>query len=150
MVRSLQDVSPVQCFGCGAHNTHGFRIKSFWDGDELLCTWQPEPYHIGHPGYVYGGIIASVVDCHSIWTAIAHYCRDNNQSLDDGRLPAAYVTAALKVNYLKPVPIEGKMELRARPLEKSERKTVVGCRVFHSGIECANAEVVAVRVQGRP
>ena len=145
MERPLQNAFPNHCFGCGSLNAHGFQIKSVSRGDEMLCTWQPEPYHIGYPGYVYGGIIASVVDCHSIWTAIAHHCRENGQSSDEGP-PVANVTGALKINYLKPIPIEGSMELRARLLEIGERKMIVGCQVLHSGIECATAEVVAVRV----
>jgi len=147
MDRPLQDVLKVHCFGCGARNAHGLRIKSRWDGEDLLCQWRPEPYHIGYPGFVYGGTIASVVDCHSIWTAVAHHCREIGHSLDDGPPPFAYVTGSLKVNYLKPVPIEGEMELRARVLENAQRRVVVGCRVSHSGIECANAEVTTVRVE---
>lgn len=147
MDRPLQDVLKVHCFGCGALNAHGLQIKSRWDGEDLLCKWRPGPQHIGHPGYVYGGIIASVVDCHSVWAATAHRCREIGYSLDGGPPPFAYVTASLKIDYLKPVPIEGEMELRARLLESHERKMLVGCRVLHGGIECASAEVVAVRVK---
>lgn len=77
MDRPLQDVLKVHCFGCGALNAHGLQIKS---------RWQPEPFHIGYPGYAYGGTIASVVDCHCIWTALAHYCRDTGHQLEDGPL----------------------------------------------------------------
>lgn len=147
MDRPMQDVLKVHCFGCGALNAHGLHIKSRWDGDDVVCKWQPEPFHIGYPGYVYGGTIASVVDCHSIWTAVAHFCRDTGHSLEAGPPPYAYVTGSLKVDYLKPVPIDGEMELRARLLEKTERKMIIACRVLHSGIECANAEVVTVRVK---
>jgi acyl-coenzyme A thioesterase PaaI-like protein len=110
---ALQNAFPNECFGCGSLNAHGLQIKSVLYGDDTLCKWQPEPYHIGYPGYVCGGIVASVVDCHCIWTAIAHHCRENSQSLDADTPPVAYVTGALKVNYLKPIPIEGRMELRA-------------------------------------
>jgi acyl-CoA thioesterase FadM len=146
MDRPFQDVLKVHCFGCGALNAHGLKIKSRWDGDDVLCNWQPEPYHIGYPGYVYGGVIASVVDCHCIWTALVHHCREVGHALQDAAPPFAFVTASLKIDYLKPVPIEGEMELRARVLEMSERKTIISCRVRHSGIECASAEAVAVRV----
>ena len=147
MNRPLQDVFKVHCFGCGALNAHGLKIKSRWDGDDLLCNWQPETYHIGHPGYVYGGTIASVVDCHCIWTAMADQCRAVGHALDDGPPPFAFVTGSLKVDYLKPVPIEGEMELRARVLKKSGRKAIIGCRLRHSGVECAIAEVVAVQIR---
>lgn len=147
MDRPLQDVLKVRCYGCGALNAHGLQIKSRWEGEELLCRWRPAPHHIGHPGTVYGGTIASIVDCHSIWTAIADWCRESGHALEEGPPPFAFVTGSLKVDYLKPVPIEGEMELRARVLEKGERKTLVGCRVFHSGIQRAAAETMAVRVR---
>ncbi len=146
MDRPLQDVFKVHCYGCGALNAHGLQIKSRWDGDDMLCVWQPAPHHIGHPGYVYGGTIASIVDCHSIWTALAHHCREIGHALGEGAPPFAYVTGSLKLDYLKPVPIEGEIVLRARIQEKTERKSVINCRVFHHGIECATAKVATVRV----
>ena len=145
MERPLQDVLQVDCYGCGARNPHGLHIKSTWDGDDLVCHWQPEQYHIGHPGYVYGGTVASVVDCHCIWTALAQYCRETGHRLEEGSPAFVFVTGSLKINFLKPVPIEGEMVLRARVLDAGERKTIVGCRVFHSDVERATAEVVAVR-----
>ncbi len=87
-----------------------------------------------------------MVDCHCIWTALAHYCRETGHALEGGPPPFAFVTGSRKVDYLKPVPIAGGIELRARVLENGERKTIIGCRVLHSGIECATADAVAVRV----
>jgi acyl-CoA thioesterase FadM len=145
--RALQDVIKLHCFGCGALNERGLQIKSRWDGEDLVCRWRPQPFHIGHPGIVYGGAIASVVDCHSIWTALATCCRDSGFDLQDGRPPFAFVTGKLSVNYLKPAAIEGELELRARVTDRADRRYTVGCRVLQQGVECANAEVVAVRVK---
>ena len=143
--RALQDVIQVQCFGCGALNEHGLQIKSFWAGDEVVCAWRPKPYHIGHPGILYGGLIASVVDCHCIWTASAHaYRRAGMEMKDELRFP--FVTGGLSINYRKPVPIDHAVELRARVADFSERKTIVKCTVSSRGLACAEAEVVAVRV----
>jgi acyl-CoA thioesterase FadM len=147
MDRPLQDVWKVHCFGCGALNAHGLQIKSRRDGEDMVCRWQPPAFHIGYPGYVYGGTIASIVDCHCIWTALDQYCRDTGHRLADGPPAHVYVTGSLKVNYLKPVPIDGEMELRARIIEQSERKMIIGCRVLHEGVLCADAEVVTVRVK---
>jgi acyl-coenzyme A thioesterase PaaI-like protein len=147
MDQPLQDVLQVHCYGCGALNAHGLHIKSRWDRDDLLCNWQPEAYQIGHPGYVYGGTIASVVDCHCIWTALAQYCRDTAHSLTEGPPAVAFVTGSLKVDYLRPIPIEGEMMLRAHVIEASERKSIVACSVFHSGIERVTVQVVAVRTK---
>ena len=112
--RALQDVLKVHCFGCGALNERGLQIKSRWDGDDMVCRWRPEPFHIGYPGFVYGGTIASVVDCHAIWTALATCSRSAGHALEDGPPPFAFVTGKLSVNYLKPVAIDHEMELRAR------------------------------------
>ena len=146
--RALQDVLKVHCFGCGALNEQGLQIKSHWDGDELVCRWQPEPHHIGHPGLVYGGLIASVVDCHAIWTAMATTCRDEGLALDDASPPPfGFVTGKLSVSYSKPASIDRPLELRARVSDKVERRVHVGCRVIQDGVDCAGAEVVAVRVR---
>lgn len=142
---ALQDVLKVQCFGCGALNEHGLQIKSRWDGDELVCRWKPPPHHIGHPGVVYGGVIASVVDCHAIWTALATHCRDEGAPLD--ATAPAFVTGRLAVSYLKPADIELALELRARVVERGGRRSTVACRVLQGEVECATAEVVAVQVR---
>lgn len=143
---ALQDVLKVHCFGCGALNERGLQIKSHWEGDELACRWQPPPHHIGHPGVVYGGAIASVVDCHGIWTALAEHCRAAGIALD-AKAPA-FVTGRLTVNYLRPADIGRPLELRARVLDRSERRSTVACRVLQGDVECATAEVIAVRVRG--
>lgn len=145
MEHALQDIAKVHCYGCGALNGHGLQIKSFWAGDDVVCAWRPQPHHIGHPGILYGGMIASVVDCHCIWTACAYAHRAAGVPIE-GTLRYAYVTAALKVNYRKPVPIGNAIDLRARVTEFGERKAIVHCKVSSQGILCAEAEVVAVRM----
>ena len=146
--RALQDRLQVHCFGCGTLNAHGLHIKSRWEGDEFVCVWQPRPEHIGHPGYVYGGTIASVVDCHAIWAALSVHCREAGHDLSSGPPPFSVVTASLRVNYLKPALVAQPLELRARIVEHAERKSVVACSVRQGSVECATAEVVTVRVKG--
>ena len=146
MDRPLQDVLKVQCFGCGSLNEHGLQIKSRWTGDELVCHWRPEPFHIGYPGTLYGGMIASIVDCHSLWAAMAEYCRDVGHDLEKGAPPVAFVTGKLTVNYLKPVAIDGEVVLHAKVVKKGERTALVVCRVVQEGVDCATSEVVAVRI----
>ncbi|MFL6664030.1 MAG: PaaI family thioesterase [Rhizobacter sp.] len=142
--RALQDVLKVRCFGCGSLNEHGLQIKSHWQGDELVCFWRPPSHHIGHPGVVYGGTIASIVDCHSIWTALATWCRDTGTDIATAAPPV--VTGKLTVTFLKPARIDQVLELRARVLDAGERRATVGCRVLQDGDECAVAEVITVRI----
>jgi acyl-CoA thioesterase FadM len=147
--RALQDVLQVHCYGCGALNAHGLQIKSHWDGDELLCRWQPQPQHIGYPGVVYGGTIASVVDCHAIWTALAAHCRDEGIDMADGPPPFAVVTGRLSIDYLRPAQIDRPLELRANVIDAGPRRTIVACRVLQHGEVCATAEVITVRVAAK-
>jgi acyl-coenzyme A thioesterase PaaI-like protein len=134
-----------QCYGCGRLNEHGLKIKSYWDGEESICRFDPKPYHTAIPGYVYGGLIASVIDCHATGTAAAATYRHEGRQL--GIEPnLRYVTASLHVDYLKPTPIDAPMKLRAKIKELKERKVVVSVILKSKGQICAQAEVVAVKI----
>jgi acyl-coenzyme A thioesterase PaaI-like protein len=145
---AFQDSYPddlSHCFGCGRLNPHGHQIKSYWEGDEAVCRFTPEPYHTAIPGYVYGGLIASLIDCHSTGTASAAARR----AAGDGEDPEGavrFLTASLHVNYLKPTPIETVLEVRAQIKEIKGRKVVIGSRLIADGQVCATGEVVAVQV----
>jgi acyl-coenzyme A thioesterase PaaI-like protein len=144
--RALQELLPVHCFGCGVKNEKGLRIRSRWIGDECVCRWQPGEEHIGHPGVVCGGIIASVVDCHAIWTALSHTCRLEGLELGIDLTHFVYVTGRLAVQYLHPADVGRPLVVHARVAEQGARKSIVACRVSQGDVECATAEVVAVRV----
>lgn len=133
------------CFGCGRLNMHGHRIKSYWDGDESLCTFTPEPYHMAIPGYVYGGMIASLIDCHSTGTAAAAAYRAENRDMDSDP-PIRFVTASLHVDYLKPTPLGAPLEVRARVEAVRGRKVVVVSTLSANGEVCAKGKVVAVQM----
>ena len=133
------------CYGCGKSNEHGLHIKSYWEGGECVCKFEPEPHHKGIPGYVYGGLIASVIDCHSTATASAETCRAEGGKLGSGPLPR-FVTGALHVDFISPTPIDHPIEFRARATEVKGRKVVVSVSVVSNGDERARGEVVAVRV----
>lgn len=145
MTLSLQDRIPGHCFGCGSLNTEGLQIKSFWVGDEVVCAWRAQPKHIGHPGILYGGVIASVVDCHCIWTAMAYAHRQAGEEVGSSSAHK-FVTAALSLQYRKPVRIEDALELRARVIDFGERKAVVRCTVHSANLLVVEAEVVVVRM----
>ena len=134
------------CWGCGSLNEHGLRIKSYWSGDESVCTWEPRSYHsAGPPGILNGGIIASIADCHCICTAIATAYREENRKIGSEPL-SWYATGSLRITYRSPTPINGPVTLRAHIIERTDRKTTLGCSLVAGEKECASAEVVAVRV----
>ena len=143
----LQDLLPGHCFGCGTLNANGLHVKSRRNGEEFTSVWSPRAEHVGYPGFVYGGTIASVVDCHAVWAALATWCGDIGHDLQDGAPPFAAVTASLRVNYLKPASVHKALTLLARISSHDERKCAVKCSVYQGAAECANAEVLAVRVR---
>lgn len=148
---AFQDYYPddySHCYGCGKLNEKGLKIKSYWDGDEAVCHFDPHPHHTGgFPDYLYGGLIASLIDCHSAATASAARCRQAGIDLGDEPLPR-HVTAALKVDYLKPTPVE-KLTLRSQVLEITDKKVVVATTVSSSGIIRAKGETVMVLISDR-
>ncbi len=133
------------CYGCGRLNEHGLQIKSYWDGDESVCVFQPRPYHTAIPGYVYGGLIASLIDCHSTGTAAAAAYRAQGRPMGSTP-PLRFLTASLHVDYLRPTPIDTHLEVRASVKEIKGRKVVVSAAVFAHGDVCARGEVVAVQL----
>jgi len=134
------------CYGCGRLNDEGLHVRSFWDGDETVCTFQPKPYHTALPGFVYGGLIASVIDCHSTGSASAAAFRAEARAMDS-EPPIRFVTASLQVDYLRPTPIAGPLSLRSRFKEVAARKVIVLTDLLSGGEVCARGEVVAVRLQ---
>jgi acyl-coenzyme A thioesterase PaaI-like protein len=146
--KAVQDYYPddyAVCYGCGRLNEHGLQIKSYWEGEEVVARFRPEPYHTAVAGYVYGGLIASLIDCHGTGTAAAVAYRKEGRGMDTE--PALrYVTGSLHVDYLRPTPIDRQLELRAHAKEIRERVVVVAVTLSAKGEICARGEVVAVRV----
>ena len=145
---SFQDYYPeslAHCYGCGRLNERGLHIKSFWEGEESVCTFEPMPFHIAIPGYVYGGLIASLIDCHSTGTAAAAAYRAAGRPMGS-EPPLRYVTASLHVDYLRPTPLGVPLHLRGRIKEIKGRKVVVLTELSAASELCARGEVVAVQL----
>jgi acyl-coenzyme A thioesterase PaaI-like protein len=145
---AIQDDYPADvahCYGCGRLNEHGHQLKTVWDGEETVSRFTPEPFHTAIPGYVYGGLIASLIDCHGTGTAAAVAQRAEGVEIGAGSAPR-FVTASLKVEFLKPTPLGPELVVRGHAVERTERKVVVEATVSAAGDECAHGVVVAVRM----
>ncbi|WP_126443818.1 PaaI family thioesterase [Sulfuricystis multivorans] len=147
---AFQDAYPddlAHCYGCGKNNPHGHQLKSHWaeEGRETVAHFTPQPYHTAIPGFVYGGLIASLIDCHGTGTASAVAYRAAGR--EPGSLPALrFVTASLKVDFLAPTPLGVELKLRGVPVEVKEKKIVVDIEVFANGKLTAKGQVIAVRM----
>lgn len=142
----FQDYMPDNiCFGCGKLNNDGLHIKSYWEGEEAICHWQSQDKYQGWPNILNGGIIATLIDCHCMGTAMAGAYRAEGRGLDT--TPTyKYATGSLQVRYKLPTPNDVPLELRARITEIKGRKTVLSCDLLANEQITATAEVVAIRV----
>jgi acyl-coenzyme A thioesterase PaaI-like protein len=146
-MKAFQDLIPDNnCWGCGPHNPHGLRIRSYWQDDIAICEFTPEPHHCaGPPQVVNGGIIASVIDCHAVGTAIAACYRAERREIGSGALIWC-VTGELNVRYRRPAAIDQLMRVSARVSRHEGKKIELDCEAFSGGELCASASVLAIRV----
>ena len=146
-MQSLQDTYGPNsvCFGCGPKNGGGLRIKSRPEGEEVVCDWTPGPDHHAFKGFVSGGIISTLLDCHGNWTAI-------HTLIERGHLrtPPSTVTAELSIRFLKPTPM-GPLKIRSRPTKvEGERVNVTG-EIYSEDKPTASMTAVYVAVkEGHP
>ena len=147
-LKAFQDYYPDQwsyCYGCGRLNHAGLQIKSYWDGSETICEFLPRPEHTAIPGYVYGGLIASLVDCHGTGTAAAAAYQAEGRPMGS-EPPLRFLTGTLNVKYLNPTPLGPPIELRGKIREVKGRKVVVDVTVTVNEQVTAIGEVIAIQV----
>ncbi len=148
--KAIQDYYPEEfahCFGCGPNNKNGWQIKSYWEGEESVCHFTPKPFYTGgSPGNAYGGFIASLIDCHSAATAAAAKLIEDGFKLGDRPL-YRFVTASLKVDYLKPTPMGTVLEVKGRVKEIKGRKVTVAVTLSAEGAVCARGEALMVQLR---
>lgn len=145
---AFQDHYPenvAHCYGCGRLNDHGLQIKTHWEGEESVTRFRPRPEHTAIPGYVYGGLVASLVDCHGTGTAAAAMYRQEGRAMDT--LPAyRFVTASLHVDYLAPTPLDAELEIRGQVKEIKGRRVTVDATVSAGGRITARGQIVTVQM----
>jgi len=145
---AIQDLYPddvAHCYGCGRLNPQGHQLKTYWTGGEGVARFLPRPEHLSIQGFAYGGLIASLIDCHGIAVAAAQALVAGGGEVGIDPTPR-YVTAALQVTFRAPTPIGFELELRGRVREASARKGIVDVELTADGVVTATGEVVAVRM----
>lgn len=148
--KAIQDYYPdsyAHCHGCGRLNETGTQLKSYWQGTHAIAHHSPSANHTGGvPGFAYGGLIASLLDCHGTATAAAGAYAAENRGLDSAPF-MRFVTGSLTVDYLKPTPLDCTLELRGH-IEKIEgRKVTVALSLSANNEVCAKGSMLAVRLQ---
>ncbi len=146
--KSLQDTyfTAGICFGCGPANDAGLHVKSMVEGDEVVATWRAAKHHEAFPGMLAGGIIGTLLDCHSNWTAAHHLMR--RAGADH---PPCTVTAEYHVKLQRPTPTDGPITLRARVVDSTDERATVEATLQAGGKVCATCRGVFVAVKpGHP
>ncbi len=147
-LKAFQDAYPddlAHCYGCGKNNEHGHQLKSYWDGDDTIAEYNPRPEHTAIPGFVYGGLLASIIDCHGTGSAAAAAYKAEGREM--GTQPTLrFVTANLNVDFLAPTPMGVTLVARGKIVELKEKKVVVEITVSANDAVCAKGKVVAVKM----
>lgn len=135
------------CFGCGPANEKGLKIDSFvQDNNEVICEWTPQEHHQAFPGMINGGIIGSLLDCHSNWTAA--YSIMNDRGLNE---PPCTVTAEYSIKLKRPTPANTKLYLKARAISIDGDKVIVEGELLANEKVCATCKGLFVAVkEGHP
>lgn len=146
---AIQDFLPENhCFGCGPANQKGLQIKSYWQPDAAVavCVFSGAPHHnAGVPHVMNGGIIAIIIDCHCICTAIAAAYSDAGLALGSAPL-IWFATGSLELDYRAPTPLGDPVTLRASVTASGPRRSEVRCELTARGVLCVSARLAAVRV----
>ena len=151
---AFQDCYPEElshCYGCGKNNAKGHQLKSYWQhldmqkliSSKTIAHYLPDDIFTAIPGFVYGGTIASLIDCHGTGSAAAMAYLQQNREM--GSLPSLrFVTGALNVSYLAPTPQGVELELIGTFSEVKERKVIVDITLTANEVVCAKGQVIAV------
>lgn len=147
MKQAIQDEYPEDfawCYGCGRLNKEGHQFRTGWQGEETVTVYDPKPEHTAIPGFVYGGLIASLVDCHGTGSASLALHRKNGFEPGSGEAPPRFVTASLHVDYKKPTPQGKTLKAVGRIEEIHPKKFKILVDVFAEEELVATGEVQAV------
>jgi acyl-coenzyme A thioesterase PaaI-like protein len=132
-----------RCFGCGPKNEEGLRIRSYDAGDgTVVTTWQPRPEHEAFDGFVNGGILGTLIDCHSNWTAINALLARSGAS----EAPST-VTAEYSVQFLRPTPSDQPLRLIGKAVSIKDDRVTVDTTVQVDGTTTAKGRATFVAVK---
>jgi len=148
-MQAIQDHYPAKfahCYGCGPANPQGLHLKSFIEGERTYARFTPATmYSGGYPGNVYGGMLASLLDCHGTASAAAFAHRAQGRVMGDGGPSIRFVTGSLKVDYRRPTPLGVELLIEGTLRSLEGRKAIIDLTLSADGEACVTGEIVAVQ-----
>ena len=147
--RSLQErfAPEGRCFGCGPANERGLRIRSFEaDDGTVVADWQPRPEHEAFEGFVNGGVLGTLIDCHSNWTGVAAMLARSGDMV-----APSTVTAEYSVRFRRPTRSDRPLRLIGRAMDVGEDRVTVETSIEVDGVTTATGRATFVSVKpGHP
>lgn len=146
MKKPIQDLYSedfAHCYGCGRLNEHGYHLKTYLENDYTISKFTPKDYHIAIEGFVYGGLLASLIDCHGTGSAAIFYAKANKIEIKEGNSPR-FVTGTLNVKYLKPTPLGKELTLKGELIVETKNKVQTKISVIVDGVVTVVGEVTAI------
>lgn len=138
----------LACFGCGPANEKGLRLRSFREGEKYVAAFVPWPEHDNGTGFLNGGIIGTLLDCHSAAVVVDTAREHGWRALGDAPLP--YLTAGLDVRYRRPAPLHEAVTLRGDIRSAGEAEMVAHVWLEFDGKVRAEADALWKRWRPRP
>ena len=143
--QALQDLVDWECYGCGRLNASGLQIKSYWSDDELVCDWEPQAFHVGHPGKLHHGVTATLCFCHGAWAATSAAHRQEGREMQNP-VEFFYINQSLWYESLNPISIESTVTFRARVTALEGGEAAVETGAYVGDLQCVKAQTRLVRV----
>lgn len=141
----------AHCYGCGPANGHGHHLKSYLEDGQTAARFTPGlQYTGGFPDKVYGGLLASLLDCHGAATAAAFACKLRGHEIGPGLGGLRFVTASLKVDFKRPTPLHKELTVHGRLVSLEGRKAVVALTLSADGLVCVTGEMLAIELPASP
>jgi acyl-coenzyme A thioesterase PaaI-like protein len=137
----------LTCFGCGHANPDGFHLRSYRDGDRTVAEFTPRPEHDNGFGFLNGGIISTVLDCHT--AAVVMWESDQRGWAAADGAPVPFITAGIEVRFVRPTPLGPPVQLAATPQTISETEIVVIAELAAEGKPRATMTATWLRFRPR-
>jgi len=145
-LKYFQDYMPGNiCFGCGKDHPEGLRIKSYWEDDKAVCIWHSEPKYQGWKGLMHGGILAAIVDCHCMCSALAASYRAEKRAMDT-HPQYRFATGTMTIKYTAPTSNDHPVKVVAEVVEIKGKKITLSFKCYSQNTVSAEGEVIAIRV----
>ena len=138
------------CWGCGPKNDLGLHLKTYPSIDGKSCISRiklENAYTGGVPSNVFGGMIATIFDCHGTASAAWFAHHQKGFELTESTVIGRFITARLEIDYLSPSPIEDEIVVTSTLEELGERKAIISMEMTVATKVRAKAKMVAVAVK---